>query len=207
MKIMTSDEIAGVVCRSDGRVCLAAQAQRIGVLSFYAAIEWYWYAPNTTRSRFFEVYCTIWHDMPWAVAAFPVGRLPAVRQLAKRLGLRVSDFPPVLIKNNDNFYIQGSMRPSRRAEFEAQGFPMEFFPGAVLANGQANPRLMTVESDSHSPIYKNIKVDEQTMQQADREISDVLNRGQKLTPAQITDYIYGSDFPPEWVCFRGDERL
>jgi hypothetical protein len=172
---------------------VVSNVQRVGTIAFSAAIEWYWYAPNTARNRLFDIYCAEWHKMQWFITAFPANRMPAVRYLAKQLGLRIADGPPLMIGEQGSIvYLQAASRPSRLTALTAQDVPIEFFPGTMLPNGQENDRIFTVESDRGNPIYKNRRRDEEAMFAASGEISAALNRGVHLTPRQIADYIYGS---------------
>lgn len=170
-------EITKIVTRDDGRVFLIADRRRVAASAFFAAIEWYWYAPNTPRNRFYDAYVTEWMDLPWAVVAFPNGRLPAARRLAKQLGLRVVDGVPTALDVRN-----GVVTPTH-------------FPGARLPNGRENLGMFNVENDKDSPVYRNVRRDAEAMLQATDEINDILNRGVSLTPAQIADYIYGPGFP------------
>jgi hypothetical protein len=188
--VLQSDEIAAYVTRPDGRSYLVSHVERVGVAAFIAAIEWYWYSPNTSRNHLFDVYGAEWHNMHWLITAFPSGRLPAVRHLAKQLGLRIANGPPVMLGRRGALLIQVSSRPSHLTDL--QDVPMEFFPGTMLPNGQENDTIYTIENDRDSPIYKNRRRDNETMFAASGEISDALNRGVRLTPRQIADYIYGS---------------
>lgn len=182
MTLFTSAEIAAVVTKDDGRTFLVAMQGRLGAASLAGAIEWYWYPPNTDRNRLFDIYFTDWEDLRWMVIAFPAGRLDEVKRLAKQLGLRLANGVPTM-------FSLASKRPS-------DIIPL-FFPGERLPNGRDNMAMMTIENDAGSPVYQNRKRDHDGMLQADFEINDALNRGVRLTPAQIADYIYGPGFPLE----------
>jgi hypothetical protein len=194
--ILPTHQITECLTARNDRVFLISFVQRVGATALIAAIEWYWYPPSSERNRLFEVYGTEWHGMHWLITAFPSGRLPAVRRLAKQLGLRITDGSPVMIGETGAINIQSSSRPSHLAEFTVQDLPMEFFPGTMLSDGRENLAVFTIENDSGSPVYKNRQRDEQAMFQASGEVSKMLNRGIKLTPRQIADYIYGAgSFP------------
>jgi hypothetical protein len=197
MIVLETNEIAACVTRRDGRIYLVSHVKRVGGTAFIAAIEWFWYAPDTPRNRLFDVYGAEWHSMHWIITAFPSGRLPAVRHLAKQLGLRIANGPPVMLGERGSLvFIQASSRPSDLTDLVTQDVPMEFFPGTMLPNGQENDTIFTIENDRGSPIYKNRQRDEDTMFAASGEISEALNHGVKLTPRQMADYIYGSgSFP------------
>lgn len=197
MIILPSEDIPEVVTRADGRLHLIAYHKRVGVTALTAAIEWYWFKPGTARNRFYDVYGAEWHRMRWIIVSFPAGRLPAVRRLAKQIGLRIADGPPVLMGDERSLLnIQAASPPSRLTEFIQQDIPMEFFPGTLLPDGKENGALFTIENDRGSPVYKNQARDEDAMRQASGEICALLNQGVKLTPLQIADYIYGSgSFP------------
>jgi hypothetical protein len=188
----TIDDIAKCVTTRAGRVFLISHVSRIGISAFCAAIEWYWYPPNTSRNRFFDVYAANWHGMKWIIIALPIGRLPATQRLAKQLGLRIADGSPVIMGDQrSQVIVQATLRPSK-IDAVLKETPMAFFPGTLLPNGQENEFIYTVENDHGSPVYKNRRNDAETISQASGEINDMLNKGIKLTPAQIADYIYGT---------------
>lgn len=195
MIILPLDEIAAQIVKKDGRVHLVAHAQRVGLEAFNAAIEWYWYQPHTSRSRFYDISVTDWHETIWTVTSFPDGRLPAVRRLAKQLGLRIADGPPVMMGDEGSrFKVLATSRPSRLTAFDHTS--IAYFPGTFLPDGKENPAIFTIENDRGSPVYKNRKRDDEAMQQASEEVCEILNRGIRLTPAEIADYIYGTgSFP------------
>jgi hypothetical protein len=196
--IISIEDIPGIVTRRDGRAYVVSNASRVGVAALYAAIEWYWYSPATSRNRFYDIYGTDWRGMSWVIVAFPQGRLDAVRRLAKQIGLRVVDGSPVMIgRDHSSLLIQVTSRPSQLSDFiKRDDVPIEFFPGTILPNGLDNLSIFTIENDENSPVYKNRQHDDEAMLQATIEINDILNKGVKLTPAQIADYIYGSgSFP------------
>jgi hypothetical protein len=177
MSEVSAAEISRIVTRDDDRVFLIANAGRVAAAAFFAAIEWYWYAPKTPRNRFYDCYVTEWTDLRWMVVAFPQGRLPAARRLAKQLGLRIADGVPTQLEKRNNALVP------------------TFFPGATLPNGRDNLSMFAVENDKGSPVYRNVRRDHEAMLQATGEIVGILNRGASLTPAEIADYIYGPGFP------------
>jgi hypothetical protein len=190
---LPEDRVAELVTRGDGRIYLIAHITRVAVPAFAAAIEWYWYPPDSERNRLFDVYSTKWAALDWIIIAFPNGRLPAVRRLAKQLGLRLADGVPTVVGNPGAVIMaQFALRPSMARQYGIDGLSLHYFPGSRLANGRDNETIFTVEYDKNSPLYKTKKNDDEAMMQATFEINDLLNRGKKLTPAQIADYIYGS---------------
>lgn len=189
---LTASEIIEIVTRRDGRVFLVGMAQRIGLSAFFAAIEWYWYTPHSPRNRFFDVYVTEWEDIDYVIAAFPIGRLDAARRLAKQLGLRIGNGVPTMVQVA-GAGVSGSNRYPPGHPLE--GFIPTFFPGGVLQNGRYNTAMFTVENDRGSPVYKNRVRENNGLLQATHEINEALNRGVRLTPPQIADYIYGPGFP------------
>jgi hypothetical protein len=197
---LPEERVAEVVARGDGRIYLVSHSGRIAVPAFAAAIEWYWYPPDSSRNRLFDVYGTDWFGLGWVITAFPSGRFAAVRRLAKQLGLRIADGAPTVVGNKHGaILMQFTSRPSKMRGAMPPDFPhdaLRYFPGAILPNGRENDCLFTVEYDRDSPLYKNKKNDEDAMMQASAEINEAFNRGVRLTPAQIADYIYGSgSFP------------
>jgi hypothetical protein len=189
---LTAEEVIQVVTRRDGRVFLIGMTQRVGLTAFIAAIEWYWYTPGTPRNRFFDVYFTEWEDIHYVIAAFPIGRLDAARRLAKQLGLRIGNGVPTMVQVAGAGVSGSTGYPP--------GHPLEgliptFFPGGVLPNGRDNTAMFTVENDKGSPVYRNRIRENDGMLRAGHEINEALNRGVRLTPAQIADYIYGPGFP------------
>lgn len=193
MAMVTCEEIAAIVTNPAGRVFLTVGAGRVGGAAFIAAIEWYWYAPRTERSRFFDVWGVEWEGLSWAVVSFPAGRLDAVRRLAKQLGLRLAQGVAAIVEAPPHVKLQASRRYS--VELDRGGVHLTFFPGGILPNGRDNLAMFNVENDHHSPVYKNRKRDNDAMLQATGEINGILNRGVRLTPAQVADYIYGPSFP------------
>lgn len=168
-------ELVFHVTRDDGRVFLVSMGNRVAAPALVAAIEWYWYAPGTPRNRFFDTWFVMWQEMAWYVCAFPIGRFAAVKSLARRLGLRIADGTPLLMQASGE----------------------SWFPGARLPDGRSNRSMFTVENDTGSPIYRNSRRDNAAMLQASIEINTTLNRGVRLSAAQIADYIYGPGFPLE----------
>ena len=197
MQITSHADLAAHILRGDGRVHIAAHMDRIGAAALFAAVEWYWYAPNTSRNRFYDISLCEWRDMRWAVMSFPAGRLHAVQRLAKQIGLRIADGPPIMLGRAGGVaVIQATSRPSRLSDFRQQGVPIDIFPGGVLPDGRDNLSIFTVEYDKGNPAYETKRQNETGMHEAGLEVNEALNRGVRLTPLQIADYIYGSgDFP------------
>jgi hypothetical protein len=195
MSDIPPEELTRIIGNDTARTYLVFVESRIAASAFIAAIEWYWYPPGNPRNRFFDFYPVIWHDLLWGVAAFPTGRLEAVLRLAKQLGLCLANGAPIIFGDPDSIVIfQAAARPDSDAVTQAksQGMLPDYFPGTFKANGEINRSIFTIESDANSPIYKNRVKDNQAMQQAGDEVNKILNRGTRLTPAQIADYIYGS---------------
>lgn len=197
MIVMPLDDIAAVILRNDGRVHIATNILRVGGAALFAAVEWYWYQPGTSRNRLYDVACCEWRNLHWAVMSFPNGRLHAVERLAKQIGLRIAVGPPIMMgTEGSRAMIQATSRPSRLDEYRRQGIAIEIFPGGMLPDGRDNLAIFTVEYDKDNPTYENKRQNEEGMHEAGLEINEVLNRGVRLTPYQIADYIYGSgDFP------------
>jgi hypothetical protein len=197
MIIMSLDDVGALILRNDGRVHIATNTVRIGAAALFAAVEWYWYQPGTPRNRLFDVSCCEWRGMNWAVMSFPSGRLQAVQRLAKQIGLRIADGPPIVIGREGGFaVIQATSRPSNLEHYRRQGVPIDVFPGGVLRDGRDNLSIFNVEYDKGNPSYESKRQHEEGMHTAGLEVNEALNRGVRLTPLQIADYIYGSgDFP------------
>jgi len=191
IELSTSD-LSSEMLRNDGRVRLVSHISRVGATALLAAIEWYWYPPGTERSRLFDIYGAEWADTHWIITVFPQGRLHAVRRLARQLGLRVADASPIAMGQGVIRAIAASY-PSRLSGLLDRD-RVQTFPGAILPNGGDNTAILTLEYDKQNPTLKNRPRDEEAMRQASAEINELFNRGQRLTPAQIVDYIYGSGF-------------
>ena len=194
---MPLDDITALILRNDGRVHIVANVQRIGAAALFAAVEWYWYPPDSSRNRFFDVSVCDWRHMRWAIMSFPNGRLHAAQRLAKQIGLRIVDGPPVMFGREGGLaVIQATSRPSRLDHYSRQGVPIEIFPGGVLPDGRDNLSIFNVEYDRGNPAYENKRKNEEGMHEAGLEVNEIMNRGVRLTPFQIADYIYGTgDFP------------
>lgn len=196
MQVVPPDEVAFLTTRHDGRVSLVHHVARIGAAAFVAAIEWYWYAPGTPRSRFYDSYTTNWQGIDWIVTRLPIGRLDACRGLARRLGLRIANGTPrITAPQPGAVSVILAGRDASMADMR-HGLVWLDFPGAHFADGSENLRMFAIENDKGSPVYANRARDEQAMRAADFEINDTFQRGVRLTPAQIADYIYGPSYPP-----------
>ena len=197
MQIMSHADVAAQILRNDGRVHIASGTQRIGAAALFAAVEWYWYTPGTPRNRFYDIALCEWRNLRWAVMSFPKGRLHATQRLAKQIGLRIADGPPIMMGREGGFaVIQATVYPSRLGDYRRQGVPIDIFPGGVMPDGRDNLAIFNVEYDKGNPAYENKRQNEEGMYEAGLEVNETLNRGVRLTPLQIADYIYGSgEFP------------
>ena len=186
---LSISELSAEMLRNDGRVWMVSHISRVGATAMIAAIEWYWYPPDTSRSRLLSIYGVTWAGTHWTITVFPRGRLAAVRRLARQLGLRVADGSPLSITGH-KFQAIAAAYPSRLTAKLREQYAL--FPGAILPDGTDNTSIVTLEYDAGSPLYKNRIRDEEAMRQASGEVNELFNRGHRLTPAQIADYIYGS---------------
>ena len=193
MQSVPPGEIAFLTSRNDGRVSLVHHNERVGAAAFTAAIEWYWYAPGTPRNRFFDCYHVRWEDIDWIVTVFPIGRLDACRRLARQLGVRIANGTPRITVGEPRFIVAG--RDDNMVDLREGGLTWLEFPGTHLADGTENLRMFAIENDDTSPVYKASRRDLGSMGQATTEINAAFQRGIRLTPAQIADYIYGPSYP------------
>jgi hypothetical protein len=189
IEILTHKEMARYVTLDNGKIFIASGGNRVASPAFIAAVEWYWYEPHTPRNNRFDIVGMEWVGQQWVVMSFPEGRFPAVRRLAKQLGLRIADGSPIDLGKAPIHVLATSRWTQLGPDLQAV---VEFFPGGLLPDHKDNPRIFNIEYDRGNPIYKNRQRDEDAMMAASIEVNDMLNRGIKLTPAEIADYIYGS---------------
>lgn len=165
---------------------LVTMAVRPGVKVLFGCIEWQWYSPHTDRNRFFHMNVIQWQDIPWLVCSFPNGRLPAVRGLARHLGLRIADGVPTLIE---------PAGPGDR-EIIREGFPRgltaRHFPGGVLPQGGDNRSMWNIENDSSSPLHTGrLKLTREEGEKREMAVIDAFVEGKRPRVQDIHDYIYG----------------
>lgn len=153
------------------RIHLVSMADRPGTMIMSAMIEWTWFVPGSSTAHRFELRRVVWEDIPFLVMTFPRKKFPAIRSLAKRLGMRVADGVPTLLDHNGTSH----------------------FPGGRLPNYQPNCAMYSLENDSGSPIYQNNRRQLDEFYQCEGELIDALaNTGGKLSVEQVVDYLYGN---------------
>lgn len=188
---LTVTEAAELLTRNDQRIHLVSMMGRLGASALMATLEWTFFRPGEPDAKYFDVHVVLWSGHPFFVASLPAARQIEARRIAKQLGVRLVRGLPVIFASGATTIVATS-GPSRLAQLGVPANAASFFPGAKLPDGRDNPAIFVVENDHNSPVYRNLETDFQAMCSAEDEIVDLLNRGVRLTPAQIADYIYGS---------------
>jgi hypothetical protein len=180
---VTLDEIVDFVTTRPDLVHIVALASRPGVRALCGCIEWYWYSPDTDRNRLFHLALVQWMDMWWILVAVPSGRLPAVKNLARQLGLRIVDGIPTMAE---------PAKPGDPELPDLPGMTGQYFPGGVLPNGRRNLSMVSVENASDSPLHSGkLSLSRDALAYRERQVLEAFVNLERPTPRKIHDYIYG----------------
>jgi hypothetical protein len=177
------------IIKSSNRIHLVGLADRPGLSSFFAAIEYHFYPPGTSKNELFDLWAIKWESLMWQVISIPSDKMGAIRQMASMMRLRISDGVPTMLG--------GTPEPGDRVW---EGCAVKFFPGSQLPDGTDNRSMYGVESTRENPLHnKESPTNIQLVRRREGRVIEAFERHARPKPLEIYNFIYGFEPHPKWL--------
>ena len=183
--------------RDGSRAHLVSVMPRAGITAFAGFVEWTLFPPKSERNALYDNHIITWKGHDWFAVSVPREALPEVADIAVALGLRIARHQPAVMIAGQATVV-ATIDPSlSKAELKTllakNGMPMFMVDALTEITSFPGPvhRVRAIENDEGNPVYKNRANETPEIMRREVELLSCLQHGDRPTPQQAAEFIYG----------------